>query len=177
MSTSLPRRGRNPARSNGLAERLQPLRERWSGLQERERRLLALGALVLGLAALWLLAIQPQLALLRQAPGRLEALDKQTQAMQRLAAETRELRAAPQVSASESVAALRAASDRLGPRAKLSIQGDRAALTVDGLDADSLRAWLGEVRSGARARAVDAQLSRGPNGFTGTISVALGGGS
>jgi len=39
-----------------------------------------------------------------------------------------------------------------------------------------LRGWLGEVRSGARVRPVETQLSRGPAGYTGTVIVALGGG-
>jgi general secretion pathway protein M len=147
----------------------------WAGLQERERRLLAAGASLVGLALLWLVAVQPAWQLLRSAPVRLDTLDAQTQAMQRLALETRELRAAPQVSAAQSLAALRSASERLGARGKLVVQGDRAILTIDGIDGDTLRAWLAEVRSGARARAIEAQLSRGAQGYSGSITLMLGG--
>ena len=42
---------------------------------------------------------------------------------------------------------------------------------------EALRAWLSEVRSGARARAVEAQLSRGAAGFSGSITLSLGGSS
>lgn len=159
------------------ATALQGLRDRWSGLQERERYLVGAAVLLVSIALIWLLAVKPALEQLRQASARLNALDAQTQAMQRLAAEVRDLRAAPQVKPAQSQAALRAASDRLAPKAKLSVQGERAVLTVDGVDGDSLRAWLSEVRSGARARPVEAQLSRGANGYSGTITLTLGGAS
>ena len=37
----------------------------------------------------------------------------------------------------------------------------------------ALRAWLTEVRSGARGRPVEAQLARGAKGYSGTITVTL----
>ena len=95
--------------------------------------------------------------------------------MQSLAAEARELRALPAVPAAEAAQALQAASDHLGPAARLSLSGDRAVLTVTGIGSESLQAWLGEVRSAARARPVEAQLQRGPKGYTGTIVLALSG--
>ena len=147
----------------------------WEGLQARERGLVAAGSVLLGLALLWMLALQPAWQLMRTAPARLDALDAQTQAMQRLALEARELRAAPQVTAAQSLSSLRSASERLGPRGKLVIQGDRAILTLDSVDSETLRAWLAEVRSGARARAIEAQLSRGAKGYSGSITLALGG--
>ena len=56
------------------------------------------------------------------------------------------------------------------------MQSDRATLTlVTGVAPEALRAWLTEARSGARARPVEAQLQRGPLGYTGTISLTLGG--
>lgn len=163
------------ARGTGLAARLAPLAARWQGLQPRERGLVAAAAAAVAVLAVWLLAIQPAGRKLLQAPARLEALDAQLLQMRRLAAETRELRAAPQISEVQSVAALRTASARLEPAARLTVQGDRAVLTLDGLGAESLREWLAEVRSGARARPVEAQLLRGPQGFSGTITVAIGG--
>jgi general secretion pathway protein M len=38
-----------------------------------------------------------------------------------------------------------------------------------------LQGWLGEVRSAARARPVEAQLTRGPKGYAGTLVLTLGG--
>ena len=85
------------------------------------------------------------------------------------------LKAVPAVVASQGALALQAASDHLGDVAKLSISGDRAVLTVTGIASEPLLAWLGEVRSAARARPVQAQLQRGPKGYSGTIVLALNG--
>ncbi len=152
-----------------------PVTDFWNRLQDRERLLLGTALVVVGLALLWWVALRPAWQQVQQAPAKLDALDAQTLVMRRLAAETRELRAAPQVSPGQSLAALRTASERLGAGARLNIQGDRAVLTVDGLKGEALRAWLSEVRSGARARAVEAQLSRGAAGFSGSITLSLGG--
>ena len=57
----------------------------------------------------------------------------------------------------------------------LSLQGERAVLTLNGASTSQLRAWLAEVRSGARARPVEANLTRGAEGYSGTVVVALPG--
>jgi general secretion pathway protein M len=99
------------------------------------------------------------------------------QALLRMGVESAELRAAPAVNATQSGAALKAASDRLGEQGRLVIQGERAVLTLNGASTEQLRGWLAEARSGARARPVEATLTRGPKGYSGTIVVAVGGAS
>ncbi len=42
---------------------------------------------------------------------------------------------------------------------------------------EELRAWLGETRSAARARAVEAQMLKAGTGYSGSITVVLGGNS
>jgi len=146
----------------------------WMKLAPRERRLVAAGVAALGLMIVWMIAIGPAWRTLRDAPRQMDALDAQMQQMQRLAGESRELRAAPTVSPSQAGAALRAASDRLGPKAGLSLQGERATLNLTGIQGPQLAAWLGEARSAARARVVEAQLSRGPEGYSGSIVMTVG---
>jgi general secretion pathway protein M len=164
-----------PAPSGTLGRRLAPVRAWWAALPARERRLvLAAAAVVAGFLA-WVLAVQPALRTLREAPAQLETLDTQLQTMQRLAGEARELRTASPLGAAQSAVALKVASDRLGDKARLSVQGERAVLTLNGVGSEALRNWLAEVRSGARARPIEAQLSRGPQGFTGTLTLAIGG--
>lgn len=158
-----------------LAQQLAPLRTWWATLSRRDQRLVTLGAAVLGLFLVWSLAIRPAWTTVRAAPAQLDALELQLQSMQRLAAEARELRAAPSIGADQSAAAVKAASDRLGERAKLTLQGDRAVLSLNGIGSEDLRNWLAEVRSGARARPIEAQLARGPQGFTGTVTLTIGG--
>ena len=151
--------------------------ERWRALAPRERQSVAIVAALVGLALVWLLAIQPALRTLRSAPAEADALEAQWQQMQRLAAESKELRAAPPVPQAQSAAALRAATERLGAQGKLTLAGDRATLTLSGASGAQLGAWLAEARSAARARVVEAQLTRGPQGYNGSVVVALGGAS
>ena len=153
------------------------LRARWQAMAPRERRLVGIGGTVLALFLLWLLFLQPALRTVREAPAKLDRLDTQLQEMQRLAAESRELRNATPLSAAQSAIALKAATDRLGERGRLSVQGDRAVLTLNGMSGEQLRNWLSEARSGARARPVEAQLNRAGNGYNGTLVVTLGSGT
>ena len=172
MSTA-PKRALPPA----LVEAQKQAAERWKALAERERLAVIVAATLIGAWLVWAIAIQPAWRTLQQAPKQIDALDVQLQAMQRLAAETRELRAVAAVGQSQQQEALKAATDRLGAeKARIAVQGDRATLTLTGVTGEQLRAWLGEVRSGARVRPVETQLSRGPAGYTGTVIVALGGG-
>jgi general secretion pathway protein M len=151
------------------------LRARWLALSQRDRRLAGLAALVLAAFVLWVVAIQPAWRTLRDAPARIESLELQTQAMRALATEAHELRAAPALSVEASAQALKAASDRLGKNGRLSLQGDRAVLTLTGASSEQLREWLAEARSGARARPVEAQLSRNAQGYSGSVVLSLGG--
>ncbi|HSW07120.1 type II secretion system protein GspM [Aquabacterium sp.] len=149
----------------------------WAARNARERSMLLLAAAVLGLYLLWALALAPALATVRSAPAKLDALDGQLQQMQRLAAEATELRATPPVPPEQSQVVLSAAAARLGDKAKLTLQGPRATLTVTGMPAEELTAWIAEVRVGARARVIEGQLNRTPQGlYAGNVVLAIGGG-
>jgi len=153
------------------------LAERWRAFAPRERVALGTASVLLAVFVLWLLAVQPAWRVLRSAPAQLETLDAQWQQMQRLAAEARELRGSVPVPAAQATAALRAATDRLGDKARLVVQGERATLTLTGLAGEQLGAWLAEARSAARARPVEATLTRAAQGYTGSVVVAFGGAS
>jgi general secretion pathway protein M len=157
-----------------LSQQLAPLRARWQALAPREQRWVILAAGVLCVFALWRIAVQPAWHTLREAPAQIDALDAQLQQMQRLASETRDLRAQPAVSAAQAEAALRASTERLGSDHRLTLQGDRATVQLKGVSGPALSAWLAEVRSAARARPVEVMLVRDPNGYSGTVVLALG---
>ena len=146
----------------------------WAGLAPRERRLVAWGAGLLGVALIWLLAVQPAVQTLRNAPAEHDRLDIQLQGMQRLATEVAGLRGTPPVNTEQAAAALKAATDRLGEQARLTLQGERAVLTLNGVGTSALRDWLAQARSGARARPVEATLSRGASGISGTLVLSYG---
>ena len=160
-----------------LRAALAPLRSAWSALSFRDRRAAALAAAVLGLFLVWSVAVQPAWHTLSRAPAELDAVDAQLQGMQRLASEAGELRATPPVPLAQATAALQVATARLGDQGKLSMQGERAVLTLTGVGTSALAGWLSEARAGARARPVEATLNRGPQGYNGTLVLSLGGGS
>jgi general secretion pathway protein M len=149
------------------------LRRRWQELAVRERRLLGLALLLLLATAVYLAGVQPAWRTLRDTPARQARLDEQWQAMQRLADEARGLRSAQKVAPAQAAAALDAATARLGAQGRLQRQADRAVLTLQGASTSQLRGWLAEARSGARARPVEATLTRQGDTYSGSIVVLL----
>lgn len=153
---------------------LAPLRARWSALGAREKRLLTALAWVLGALVLWLVALQPALRTVRSAPARLDQLDAQMLQMQRLAGEARALRGVPTVGMQQAQAAVKAAGDGLEGAARTTLAGERATVAFTNVGVADLRDWLAEVRASARARPVEANLTRNAQGqFSGTVVLAL----
>jgi general secretion pathway protein M len=150
-----------------------PLQARWKALAKREQRLVMIAVALVVIALLWWVAVAPAWRSVQSAPSRLDQLDAQLQGMQRLASEARSLRATPAVSPQQSQAALRAATDALAGAGRLVITGERATLTFDNASSTQVRDWLAEARGAARARPIEANLSRGAQGFNGTVVVAL----
>lgn len=162
----------------GLGGPIAALKQRWGALSPRDRVLAASGLAVLALYLLWAIAIAPALATLRQAPLQLAALQAQEQQMQAQAQAANALRHVAPLAPAAATQALQAASTRLGPQARLSLQGDRAVLTVQAVAAPQLVAWLAEVRAGARARVTEATLTQaGPGSYSGSITLAIGSGA
>jgi general secretion pathway protein M len=149
----------------------------WQSLAPRERQMVVVVAIVGVVFIVWLIAVQPALRTLRETPTELDRLELQLQQMQIAALESETLRSASPVPAAQAADALRAATERLGGKGKISVQGDRATLTFTGVPFPGLRVWLGEARSGARARPVEAQLLKGVGGYNGSISLVLPGAS
>jgi general secretion pathway protein M len=159
----------------GLADARAQAGQLWRSRAPRERQLIAGGAIAVAVLLVWLIAVQPALRTLRETPAELDRLDSQWQQMQIAAVESAALRSASPVPAAQANEALRAATERLGGKGKIALQGDRAVLTFAGLPFEALRNWLGEVRSAARARPVEAQFLKGASGYSGSISITLAG--
>lgn len=144
-------------------------RAAWAALAPRERRLVGLAAVAVMLALLWLVALAPALATLRDAPAQRALLQSEAQRMQALRAEAQALAALPRLDRDEAVRALEAGTRaRLGSAAQLSVTGDRALLTLRDAPAQALADWLADARANARAGVVEARLTRGGDGTTGS---------
>lgn len=163
---------------NGLQARLTRARAQalaqWQTLGERERMAVTGVAALLAVLLVWSVLVAPALRTLRTAPAELDKLELQLQQMQAQAQEVRLLRAAPSVPMAQAQAALQASVEHLGPVARLNLSGGRATVTLNGITPPALQAWLSEVRSAARARPVEAQLTRGPTGYSGSLVLVLG---
>jgi general secretion pathway protein M len=152
-----------------------PLRQRWQALAPRERRIAGWLGWAAGLTLLWFVGIAPAWTSYRTAPARIDQLDKQLQDMQLLASEATALRALPPVGGLQAQAALKAATDALGSAGRLQLGGDRATVTFTNATGTQVRDWLAETRSAARTRPVEANLTRGPQGYSGTVIVQMPG--
>jgi general secretion pathway protein M len=164
-----------PARASRFGALIAPWRQRWQALAPRERRIAGWLGWAVGLALLWFVGVAPALRSFNAAPARLEELDKQLQQMQRLAGEAATLRASPPVGGLQAQAALKTATDALGTAGKLQLGGDRATVTFINATGTQVRDWLTEARSAARTRPIEANLTRGAQGYSGTITVQMPG--
>ena len=160
--------------ASGVGPLVQPLSLRWQSLALRERRLVGAAGALLLLASVWSIGVVPAQRALHETPQQIERLDAELLRMRSLAAEAAALRGAAPVSSAQAANALNAASERLGSAAKLVLQGDRATLQLTGVDPAALQAWIAEVRSVARARPVELQLTRSERGLSGSLVVAFG---
>jgi general secretion pathway protein M len=150
------------------------LAARYAQLAPRERVLVACMAAAVGFLVFWLVLVRPAWTTLDAAPARRAVADAQLLQMQSIAAEARQLRALPPVPRTVAEQVLKSATDDLGGKAKLSVQNDRAILSLTGATGEDLRKWLLQARGGARARPIEAALTRSGDGYNGSLTVAIG---
>jgi len=150
------------------------LQARYAKLDSRERQMvIAIGGL-LAFLLVWLILVRPAWKTLDEAPALREQADAQLLQMQAISNEAKQLRALPPVPQPVAEQVLKSATDDLGGKAKISVQGDRATLSVTGINGEDLRKWLIQARGGARARPIEATLTRAGDGYNGTLVVAIG---
>ncbi len=149
------------------------LQTAWRRLGARERSLVTWVGALLGALLLWALAVRPAWTAAQESVRRLPQLDAQLTEMQRLAVESRELRGVPRLQLQQASAALKTASDAMGAAGKLTLAGERGTLTLTNATGDQVQRWLVDARTTARARTIEAKLTRAAAGYSGTIVVAL----
>lgn len=154
---------------------LSDVKLRWARLAPREQRLSLGAALLVAVALLWWLALAPAIAVLRSAPAQHLELDAQLQRMLALQAQAQALQSQPPQTRDEASRLLEATvRERLGTTARVSIAGERVALTLAGTPPEALAQWLGQARTNARVLPSEAHLVRNPAGlWDGTLVLAL----
>ena len=139
----------------------------WARRSPREQQLLGVGVWVLGLAALWMLALAPALRTWQEAPARQAILDAQSQRMRQLQAQAQSLQKPVTLSRTDAAKWLEKSLAELGPNARISLQGETATLSLQAAPAAALARWLSQVRDNAQALPTQAQLQHasppGPN--------------
>ena len=159
---------------SAITETRDQLQARYAKLDARERQMVVVIAGLLAFLLVWLILVRPAWKTLDEAPALREQADAQLLQMQAIANEAKQLRALPPVAQPVAEQVLKSATDDLGGKAKISVQGDRATLSVTGINGEDLRKWLLQARGGARARPVEATLTRAGDGYNGTLVVAIG---
>jgi general secretion pathway protein M len=159
---------------SAITETRDQLQARYAKLDARERQLVIVIGGLLAFLLVWLILVRPAWKTLDEAPALREQADAQLLQMQAISSEAKQLRALPPVPQPVAEQVLKSATDDLGAKAKISMQGDRATLSVTGINGEDLRKWLLQARGGARARPVEATLTRAGDGYNGTLVVAIG---
>lgn len=142
-------------------ELFKSLRDRWSGLADREKTWVWLAlVLVLG-AVLWSFLLAPSIATLRSADALARTLDAQLVHVRALQLDAAALQKQPVQKYDEALRALTSATSlALGATAKLTVVGDRASVALQDSSADGLAQWLTEARANAKSVPIEARLSR-----------------
>lgn len=147
---------------------------KWQALAPRERQMITVMAWAVGLTLLFMVGIRPAWRSLQQTPVQLREVNAVLDDMRRQADEVKALRQLPPVPPSQAEAALNSATERLGEGARLSLQTDRATVTLTKVSGGRLGEWLQEVRSSARVRPIEANLIQvSPGVYSGTVTLAM----
>lgn len=157
-----------------LTDTRNQLLARYAKLDARERQMVVIIVAAVTFLIVWLALVRPAMNTLAAAPVLRAQADAQLLQMQAIANEARQLRALPPVPPTVAEQVLKSATDQLGGKAKISVQGERATLSVTGINGEDLRKWLLQARGGARARPVEANLMRAGDGYNGTLVVSIG---
>ena len=159
---------------SAITDTREQLQARYAKLGARERQMVIAIAALLAFLLVWLVLVRPAWKTLDEAPALRAQADAQLLQMQAISNEAKQLRALPPVPQTVAEQVLKAATEELGGKAKLAVQGDRATLSVTGINGEDLRKWLIQARGGARARPVEATLVRAGDGYNGTLVVTIG---
>lgn len=178
MNSATPRTAGKASASSPVSTVRTALGQAWCQRSPREQQLLSVGALVMALAVIWSLAWAPAWRTWQEAPARQAQLDAQSQQMQQLQAQAKQLEKPNPITRAEALAWLENNLGELGPEARITPQGERANLSLNAAPPEALARWLGDARERAQALPVQAQLQQSapagtPATWRGTLVLRL----
>ncbi|MBC7601429.1 MAG: type II secretion system protein M [Ramlibacter sp.] len=154
---------------------LTPVRARWDAFAPREKVLVAgaIGLVIFAIMWWWLLA--PALATLRTSEAQRHELDAQLQSMRSMQAQAKAVQSQPKPGYDEALRLLElSVRERLGTTGRLSLQGERATITLTGTAPDTVAQWLAQARVNARALPAEVRINRNATGlWEGTVVFTL----
>lgn len=164
-----------PKTSARVAQWRAQAHRQWEALPLRQRVLASVAGGLLLAAIAWWLALAPALVTLRTASAQHQALDAQLQRMRALQAQARSLQTMPRMGREDALRALETSvRQQLGAGARLQPTGDTASLTLTGVRADALAAWIAQARADAKVLPGEARLTRNAQGlWDGTLVLTL----
>ena len=146
----------------------------WEQRVSREKWALRSAAVLMIAALLWTLALAPALRTLRSFDANRVQLDAQLQTMLSLQAQAQALQALPRMTQAAASQALReSVPQAFDKNADVTMNGGIATITLRGVSADTLAQWLATARTQAHSAPTNANLSSTPNGWSGTLQMAL----
>lgn len=146
-----------------------PLRARWQQLASREKTMLITAAVLVGATLLWLWLLAPSLQTLRTHAAQTQTLDRQLQHMVSMQSLAKSLQQQAPLGYDDALRALNLATKQtLGSTAQISVNAERANVTLQATTADALAQWLAQARLNARSVPLEARLNRmaTPTGVT-----------
>ena len=154
---------------------LAPWRAKWATLVPREKLMTAGAVALVTLALVWWLLLAPAVGTLRTADAQQHELDAQLLSMRSLQAQAKALQAQPKQGYEEALRLLElSVRERLGTTGRLSLQGERATITLTGTAPDVVAQWLTQARVNARALPGEVRINRNAAGlWEGTVAFTL----
>ncbi len=151
----------------------QRLRQTWQGMAARERRLVAVATALVAAAVAWWILFAPALRTLRQAPAEKAIVAEQLAHMRSLQSQAEVLQKQPALSTADSQSQLTALAAQLLGEHSLTVQGNKANVTLRNVPPQRLGEWLAQARSQARAVPQQAQLEYSNAGWNGSMVMRL----
>lgn len=156
--------------SNRFQTWTKPLRTLFSELSAREKIFVLLAVYLVITAFIWLILVSPALQILKNSTVQNLALDKEIQAMQKLAQEASNLRSEPFELPSNLEASLKSLSENFIPgKSTTTSSAEKITVTLTAVNAQNLVKWLEALRVELHNKPIETQLQFQQGNWSGVV--------